>query len=205
MDRSSGSMKLRALAMAMNTSSFTRSGTPCLRIHSVTVSLSCSSTYFWPKMMAGSRPMANWIFSGHVNIWLLLRMAMMPFHGAGISGKSKRLNSPGRLGMAKIMECSFHCSLFSMFSSLNRFWMLGYAPKKMCRPVSYQSPSSSFQAATLPPSTFLPSKTIGIWPASDKYLAADNPARPAPIMTTFKGLAGRGAARSLAESAAASW
>ncbi len=29
MDSSSGSMKLRALAMAMNTSSFTRSGTPC--------------------------------------------------------------------------------------------------------------------------------------------------------------------------------
>ena len=28
MDSSSGSMKLRALAMAMNTSSFTRSGTP---------------------------------------------------------------------------------------------------------------------------------------------------------------------------------
>jgi hypothetical protein len=34
--------------------------------------------------------------------------------------------------------------------------MFGYAPKKMCSPVSYQSPSSSCHAATLPPSTSLP-------------------------------------------------
>lgn len=67
-DSLSGSMKLSALAMAMNTSSLTRSGTPCLRIHSVTVTLSCSSTYRWPKMMAGSRPSANLIFSGQVSI-----------------------------------------------------------------------------------------------------------------------------------------
>lgn len=38
---------------------------------------------------------------------------------------SQALHLPGRLGMAKIMECSFHCSLSSMLSSLNRFIMLG--------------------------------------------------------------------------------
>jgi hypothetical protein len=137
MERLSGPMKLSALDMAMNTSSLTRKGTFCFFIHSVTVSLSCSSTYFckqpsqrvpssrlalsiklarkvqsaqngisnniqpqaklhmlqdymssvhdptisnllvtmqdytmhtWPKMMAGRRPSANWIFSGHVSI-----------------------------------------------------------------------------------------------------------------------------------------
>ena len=31
--------------------------------------------------------------------------------GAGKSGNSKRENSPGASGMAKIIECSFHCSL----------------------------------------------------------------------------------------------
>ncbi len=40
-----------------------------------------------------------------------LRMAMTPLNGAGRSGKSKRLNSPGRSGMAKTMEWNFHCSL----------------------------------------------------------------------------------------------
>mmetsp|Transcript_15461 Transcript_15461/g.52433 ORF Transcript_15461/g.52433 Transcript_15461/m.52433 type:complete len:277 (-) Transcript_15461:455-1285(-) len=44
MDRLSGSIKLSALAMAMNTSSFTRSGTPCFFIHSDTLSSSCSDT-----------------------------------------------------------------------------------------------------------------------------------------------------------------
>lgn len=38
-DRSSGSMKFRALAMAMNTSSFTRAGTPC----NATAVASCDS------------------------------------------------------------------------------------------------------------------------------------------------------------------
>mmetsp|Transcript_11126 Transcript_11126/g.19424 ORF Transcript_11126/g.19424 Transcript_11126/m.19424 type:complete len:220 (+) Transcript_11126:959-1618(+) len=121
MESSPGSMKARALAMAMKTSSFTRSGTPCFFIHCVTVNSSCSSQYFWPKMMAGSRPIANWIFSGQVSIWLFRRMATMPFQGAGSSGKSKRENSPGISGLAKIIACSFHCSLFSMPSSLNRF------------------------------------------------------------------------------------
>lgn len=43
--------------------------------------------------------------------WLLRRMATKPFQGAGMSGKSNLLNWPGESGMAKIMECSFHCSL----------------------------------------------------------------------------------------------
>lgn len=42
---------------------------------------------------------------------------MMPLRGAGMSGKSNLLNSPGLSGMAKIMLCSFHCSRSSMFSS----------------------------------------------------------------------------------------
>jgi hypothetical protein len=50
---------------------------------------------------------------------------MMPFHGAGMSGKSKRLNSPGESGMAKIIECSFHCRRSWMLSSLKTFIMLG--------------------------------------------------------------------------------
>lgn len=73
---------------------------------------------------------------------------MIPLIGAGRSGKSKRENSPGLSGMAKIMECSFHCKRSSMFSSLKMFIIFAYAPKKMWRPVSYQSPSSSFHAAT---------------------------------------------------------
>ena len=47
-DISQGLMKLRALAMAMKTSSFTRSGTFCFFIHSEMERLSCCSTYFWP-------------------------------------------------------------------------------------------------------------------------------------------------------------
>ena len=54
----------------------------------------------------------------------------------------------------------------------------------MCKPVSYQSPSSSFQAATLPPSTSLASKTMGMCPLSTRYLAQDQPAKPAPAITT---------------------
>ena len=47
-----------------------------------------------------------------------LRMAMTPLTGAGRSGNSNRENSPGASGLAKIMECDFHCSLSSIFRSL---------------------------------------------------------------------------------------
>ena len=46
-------------------------------------------------------------------------MATTPLRGAGRSGKSKRENSPGESGMAKIMECDFHCSLSSISNSLD--------------------------------------------------------------------------------------
>ena len=47
-----------------------------------------------------------------------LRMAMTPLTGAGRSGNSNRENSPGASGLAKIMECDFHCSRSSMSRSL---------------------------------------------------------------------------------------
>lgn len=53
-------------------------------------------------------------------------------------------------------------------------------------------------AATLPPSTSRASSTIGMWPASLRYLAVDRPARPAPAITTRSGRSGRGAALSSA-------
>lgn len=65
--------------------------------------------------------------------------------------------------------------------------MLGYAPKKMCKPVSIQSPSLSCQADTLPPSTLPRSSTTGLWPASTRYFAVDSPASPPPMMATRLG------------------
>merc|ERR1719491_1251409 len=65
------------------------------------------------------------------------------------------------------------------------FIMLGYAPKKMCRPVSIQSPSASCHAETFPPRTFRASYTVGWCPASVRYFAHDRPERPPPIMATF--------------------
>jgi len=123
---SSGSMKLSALDMAMNTSSLTRAGMPCRFIHSVTLIPSCASTYACPPTMAGSNPIANLIFSSQVSISLLRRMAKTPLSGEGShSGKSNRENAPGTSRDAKIIECSFHCRRSSMPSSLNRFWTLG--------------------------------------------------------------------------------
>ena len=87
--------------------------------------------------------------------------------------------------MAKIILCTFHCSLSSMSSSANRFIMFGYAPKKMCRPVSIQSPSLSCHALTLPPRTSRPSRTMGSCPASTRYFAHARPERPPPTMATF--------------------
>eukprot|EP00964_Phaeocystis_antarctica_P128597 scaffold92386_cov49-Phaeocystis_antarctica.AAC.2 len=54
----------------------------------------------------------------------------------------------------------------------------------MCRPVSIQSPSASCQAETLPPSTFRPSYTVGVCPASTRYLAQARPLSPPPITAT---------------------
>ena len=84
-------MKFSALAMAMNTSSLTRSGMLCSLSHSVQEYLSHSSTYCWPRKIAGTKPMPKAIFSGQVSRSLLLRMAAKPLKGAGMSGKSKRL------------------------------------------------------------------------------------------------------------------
>mmetsp|Transcript_18640 Transcript_18640/g.32444 ORF Transcript_18640/g.32444 Transcript_18640/m.32444 type:complete len:223 (-) Transcript_18640:36-704(-) len=137
----------------------------------------------------GSSANPNLIFSGHVSMSLLPTMATNAFSGAGSQlGKSKRLNSPGLSGIANIMACFFHCSRSSMSSSLNRFIILGYAPKKMCRPVSIQSPSSSCHADTFPPSTSRASSTRGMCPASARYLPHDSPARPPPITATRSGL-----------------
>ena len=57
-----------------------------------------------------------------------LRIATTPFKGAGKSGNSNLLNSPGASGIAKIMEWDFHCNLSSMSSSLKRLIVFGYAP-----------------------------------------------------------------------------
>ena len=114
------------------------------------------------------------------------RMAAAMLNGAGtFGGKSKLVNSPGKSCIAKVIVCFFHCSRSSMPSSAKRFIMFGYAPKKMCRPVSIQSPSSSCHADTLPPSTSRASSTSGSWPESDRYLAHDRPLRPPPMMATF--------------------
>mmetsp|Transcript_28222 Transcript_28222/g.39258 ORF Transcript_28222/g.39258 Transcript_28222/m.39258 type:complete len:272 (+) Transcript_28222:891-1706(+) len=186
-ERSSGFTNARALLIAMNTSSTTRLGAPSISIYSEKEYLSISSTYFWPfpltsSQITGSRAYANWIFSAQERSCVLRRIATIPFRGAGtLLGKSKRENWPGFSGRAKIIVCSFHCSRSWMPSSVNSCSMFGYAPKKMWSPVSYQSPSSSCHAATLPPRTSLASTTTGLNPNSERYLAVDNPANPAPI------------------------
>mmetsp|Transcript_25809 Transcript_25809/g.37025 ORF Transcript_25809/g.37025 Transcript_25809/m.37025 type:complete len:262 (-) Transcript_25809:1400-2185(-) len=162
-DSLSGSMKSSALAMATNTSSLMRSGMPYLRMKSVTLSSSCWSMKGCPSSSMGSRGGAVCSFSQKVSIFWLLRMARPKLKGAGMPGmKSKVVNSPGSSCIAKIIWWIFHCRRSSMDSSLNRFIMFGYAPKKMCSPVSIQSPSLSCQADTLPPSTSLASRTIGL-------------------------------------------
>ena len=55
-----------------------------------------------------------------------IRYDFLPFMGAGKdSGKSNLLNSPGLLGIANIIECSFHCNRSSIPSSPNRFCTFG--------------------------------------------------------------------------------
>mmetsp|Transcript_11849 Transcript_11849/g.24672 ORF Transcript_11849/g.24672 Transcript_11849/m.24672 type:complete len:307 (+) Transcript_11849:988-1908(+) len=186
MDSLSGSMKSRALAMAMNTSSLMRSGMPYLRMKSVTDSSSCASMNDWPSTSMGSSGGAVCSFSPSVSIFWFIRIARPKLNGAGMPGmKSKVVNSPGSSCMAKIILCTFHCSRSWMPSSANTFIMFGYAPKKMCSPVSIQSPSSSCHADTFPPSTSRASYTVGSWPASTRYFAHARPESPPPMIATF--------------------
>mmetsp|Transcript_12107 Transcript_12107/g.35978 ORF Transcript_12107/g.35978 Transcript_12107/m.35978 type:complete len:203 (+) Transcript_12107:712-1320(+) len=55
MESLSGSMKSRALAMAMNTSSLMRSGMPYFFMNSLTDKSSCWSMKFWPSTSIGRR------------------------------------------------------------------------------------------------------------------------------------------------------
>jgi hypothetical protein len=64
-------------------------------------------------------------------------MAMTPLIGAGKSGNSNRENSPGASGMAKIMECDFHCSRSSMPKSL----------RTQCRTVSALCPPDMLRSS----------------------------------------------------------
>ena len=184
-DSLSGSMKSSAFAIEMKTSSLIRSGIPYLRMKSSTESSSCASMKSWPSISIGSSGGAVWIFSPSVSIFWLSRIARPKLNGAGIPGtKSKVVNSPGSSCIAKIILCTFHCSRSWIPSSANRFIMFGYAPKKMCSPVSIQSPSSSCHADTLPPSTSRASRTSGVCPASARYLAHASPDSPPPMIAT---------------------
>mmetsp|Transcript_26766 Transcript_26766/g.61970 ORF Transcript_26766/g.61970 Transcript_26766/m.61970 type:complete len:308 (+) Transcript_26766:878-1801(+) len=181
----SGSMKSSALAIEMKTSVLMRSGMPYLRMNSRQESSSWSLMNSWPLISMGSSAGMHWIFSWSVSIFWFSRMASPKLNGAGIPGiKSKVVNSPGSSCIAKIIWWIFHWRRSSMSSSLNRFIMLGYAPKKMCRPVSIQSPSLSCQALTFPPSTSRASSTRGLCPASVRYFAAASPDSPPPIIAT---------------------
>mmetsp|Transcript_15371 Transcript_15371/g.18702 ORF Transcript_15371/g.18702 Transcript_15371/m.18702 type:complete len:248 (+) Transcript_15371:1305-2048(+) len=138
--------------------------------------------------------MPNLIFSSQVSKSVLLKIAKPAFNGAGKKlGKSNVLNSRFlELGLANIIAWSFHCNLSSIFKSLNKFIILGYAPKKTCNPVSVISLSASLHAATFPPKRDLASNTIGVWPASTICFAVDNPASPPPITAIRWGVDGRG-------------
>mmetsp|Transcript_895 Transcript_895/g.1112 ORF Transcript_895/g.1112 Transcript_895/m.1112 type:complete len:204 (+) Transcript_895:112-723(+) len=104
MDSLSGSMKSRALAMEMNTSSLILSGMPYLRMKSSTLSSSWASMKSWPSMSMGRRGGAVCSFSPSVSIFWFMRMARPKLKGAGIPGiKSKVVNSPGSSCMAKII------------------------------------------------------------------------------------------------------
>mmetsp|Transcript_10796 Transcript_10796/g.30648 ORF Transcript_10796/g.30648 Transcript_10796/m.30648 type:complete len:279 (-) Transcript_10796:344-1180(-) len=162
MDNLSGSIKSNAFAMEINTSSLILSGMPYFLMKSVTDNSSCLSIKSWPSINIGNNGGAVCNFSGNVNIFWFNKMAKAKLNGAGMPlTKSNVVNSPGNSCIAKIILCTFHCKRSSMSNSLNKFIMFGYAPKKMCKPVSIQSPSLSFHAETLPPKTSLASKTIG--------------------------------------------
>mmetsp|Transcript_112106 Transcript_112106/g.317508 ORF Transcript_112106/g.317508 Transcript_112106/m.317508 type:complete len:244 (-) Transcript_112106:351-1082(-) len=122
----SGSMKSRALAIEMKTSSLMRSGMPYLRMNSVTDSSSCASMKSWPSISIGSSGGAVWSFSCRVSIFWLSRMARAKLKGAGMPGtKSNVVNSPGSSCIAKIILWTFHWSLSCRPSSEKRFIMFG--------------------------------------------------------------------------------
>mmetsp|Transcript_106386 Transcript_106386/g.297884 ORF Transcript_106386/g.297884 Transcript_106386/m.297884 type:complete len:231 (+) Transcript_106386:767-1459(+) len=106
----SGSIKSRALAMAMKTSSLIRSGIPYFRMKSVTESSSCASMKGWPSINIGNNGGAVCSFSGSVSIFWFIRIASPKLKGAGIPGmKSNVVNSPGSSCIAKIILWTFHC------------------------------------------------------------------------------------------------
>mmetsp|Transcript_19464 Transcript_19464/g.42294 ORF Transcript_19464/g.42294 Transcript_19464/m.42294 type:complete len:219 (-) Transcript_19464:794-1450(-) len=126
MESLSGSIKSRALAMAIKTSELIRSGMPYFLMKSVTLSSSWASIKGCPSMSMGNSGGAVWIFSPSVSIFWFMRMARPKLKGAGIPGmKSKVVNSPGSSCMAKIIWWIFHCKRSWMSSSSNRFIMLG--------------------------------------------------------------------------------
>ncbi len=69
----------------------------------------------------------------------------------------------------------------------------------------HSSSSPETDCHTLPPKTSLLSSTMGLCPASARYLAVHNPANPAPAMTTVSGFSGLSANRNLSDRVAASW
>mmetsp|Transcript_51423 Transcript_51423/g.122439 ORF Transcript_51423/g.122439 Transcript_51423/m.122439 type:complete len:258 (-) Transcript_51423:71-844(-) len=188
--------------MAIKISRSIAGGQPRSLSHSEIERESIFSTYAWPWRMHGTSASPNCSFSTKLIMSLLRRIPISAPKGKGIHDtKSNRENMPGSLGIAKIIECCFHCSRSRISRSSNSFRMLGYAPKNTCSPVSYQSPSSSFQAAIFPPRTFRDSKTVGVYPRSTSAFAADSPARPAPAMTTLPRLPSARTASTTFESA----
>mmetsp|Transcript_24989 Transcript_24989/g.65917 ORF Transcript_24989/g.65917 Transcript_24989/m.65917 type:complete len:350 (-) Transcript_24989:121-1170(-) len=201
----SGSMKSRAFAIATKISCEMRSGMPYFLMNWLTDSSSCASMKLCPSKSIGRRGGPVCSFSRGLSIFWFSRIAAAMFRGAGRPGNSKVVNSPGSSCIAKVIWCLFHCNLSSIPSSAKRFIMFGYAPKKMCKPVSTQSPSSSCHADTFPPSTSRASSTTGWWPASARYLAQASPDSPPPMTATrFLGDPASCSARNLAERALAS-
>mmetsp|Transcript_1924 Transcript_1924/g.6119 ORF Transcript_1924/g.6119 Transcript_1924/m.6119 type:complete len:221 (+) Transcript_1924:1634-2296(+) len=185
MDSLSASMKSSALPMAINNSSRTRLGIQFSRIHCSTDFSSCASIYSCPLINIGTSGAPVRSLSVQLNILSFVKIAYAMLNGAGSPlGNLNFVNSPGESFIANVMLCSFHCKRSSMPSSANRFMAFGYAPKKMCKPVSIQSPSASCHALTLPPSILARSTIVGAWPASLRYLPHDNPAKPPPMMRT---------------------
>ena len=126
MESLSGSMKSRALPMAMKISSLTRGGIPYLSMNSETDSSSCRSMNGWPSISMGSSAGTICTFSAHVNISVFRRIASAMPNGAGTPGVNlKKVKVPGFSRIAKAMRCSFHCSRSWMPSSVKRFIMFG--------------------------------------------------------------------------------
>ena len=86
MESLSLSMKSRALPMAMNSSSLTRSGMKFFFIHCCTESSSCALMYSWPPKSMETRGIPVRSFSVHVSILSFVRMAYAMLNGAGKLG-----------------------------------------------------------------------------------------------------------------------